>query len=290
MLESVPAFLAVNLDVAACRRLAALQRDLRAIPGQPAGVSWTSPTNLRVVLRFLGAFDPSMSPALLDPLREWVAAASPIRVALGPLDAFPSAQRARLVVVQLTDAVSLGELADRVQRMLGELGVAAPKQPFHPHVTLARLLEPADVQAWIGAAPSFSCEARTTELAAYVHAQRRVGAEHVAIDRFGFAPPPRPSQRPSKAPRQPSQRPSKRPKPDAAAARMDKIPSPPRVPSIPGAPGVEGDRAPVQQPAAPPGLPAVAAAPEAGLQAPARSSNLPAAVEAALPPDEDWGT
>jgi RNA 2',3'-cyclic 3'-phosphodiesterase len=287
MLESVPAFLALNLEVAACRRLAALQRDLRTAPTVPSGLCWISPTNLRIVLRSLGTVDPALSPAVLDPVREWIAGVPPIRLLLGPVAAFPSAEKAKLITVQIGEgAAALHELAERVGSLLSDLGLPPQKQPFHPHLTLARLVEPVDVQGWFGSVPAFSCDARVTELAAYVHAQKRAGAEHVAIDRFAFAPPPRTSQRPSKAPRQPSQRPSKRPKLDGAAPRADDIPSPPRVPNIP-MPSAPAD-APV------PDAPTAAAQPQAPAAQPsqpaARSSILPPALEASLPPDDEWGS
>ncbi|MBI5535421.1 MAG: RNA 2',3'-cyclic phosphodiesterase [Deltaproteobacteria bacterium] len=291
MIETVTAFLAVNFEIAAARKLAAVQRELQAAPSA-VHASWISPTNLRVVLRNIGRIDPALAPSILDPLRETAAALPPVRLQLGPLSAFPSVDRARLVIVDVSDPTAgLADLCTKVDQLLTQIGLAAPGSPFHPHVTLARLQEAAPVAAWLGSLDPLSIEARLTEVVVYLHTQKRPGAEHTALDRFPLAPPPRASQRPSRAPKQPSQRPSKRPRSDANAPRPEAIPAPPRVPSFPAPaaqplPGVAAP-APTSPPSPSQNLPASGQG-QAAPRTP--SSILPPAVEAALPPDDDWGT
>lgn len=294
MIETVPAFVAVNFEIAASRRLAGVQRDLQAA-ASATRASWVSPTNLRLVLRNIGRIDPSLSPGIVDPLRETAAAMPPVRLQFGPVSAFPDPERARLIIVDVSDPTgALLDLSAKVDRLLAQLGLAPPSEPFHPHVTLARLEEAAPVGPWLGSLEPLSLEARLTEVVVYLHTQKRPGSEHTALDRFALAPLPRTSQRPSRAPKQPSQRPSKRPRPDPAAPRQDAIPAPPRLPSI----SVPAAQSPVSAPAPAPAATQTVVQPVADSQevqtdskdARTRSSILPPAVEAALPPDDDWGS
>jgi 2'-5' RNA ligase len=299
MLETVPAFLAVNFEVGVGRKLAAIQKSLQTAPSMPASkISWVSPANFNIVLRHLGRIDPALAPGILDPLRLLAAGLPTIRVQLGPLRAFPSPDRARLIVVQAMDPAGLLlELAAKIEQLLSELGIPPAIHPLHPHVTLARLDEPTMVEAWISAIDALSIETRLTDVAAYQHTQRRPGTEHTVLDRFALAPPPRPSLRPSRAPKQTSQRPSKRPKADASTSRADAIPAPPRLPSIPlscpqpvaAASNNPDGTQPSEESAASSAAQPEGSGPSRG-ETRSNSSILPPSVQAALPPDDEWGS
>jgi len=251
-------------------------------------MAWTSPANLRIPLRYLGHLEVSIIPAILDPLRELVSPLPPLRIQIGPLTAFPSPERARLVIAQVNDpSGTLPELATRLDALLDRLGMPASQSPFQPHFTLVRLQDPCDVQAWLASVELPLLEARLTECSIHRHTQSRPGGEHVAFDRIPLAPQSLRSQRPSKAPKA-SQRPSRRPPrtADAAPARQD-IPAPPRMPSFDPTPAATASASPAPAPEQPqPQQPAPAPTPSS--PASPRSSILPPAPDG-LPPEDDWG-
>ena len=252
-------------------------------------MAWTSPTNLRINLRYLGRLEVSLVPAILDPLRELISPLPPLRIQIGPLAAFPSPDRARLVIAQVTDPSGiLPDLAARLDALLDRLGLPPSRSPFQAHFTLARLQDPFDVQPWLASVEFPTLEARLTECSVHHHAQRRPGGEHVAFDRFPLAPQLVRSQRPSKAPKA-SQRPSRKPPrtPETPAARQD-IPAPPRIPSFDQAPAASSAPAPAPPPPEP--TAPLQAAPETPPASPAaRSSILPPPPDDGLPPEDDWG-
>jgi 2'-5' RNA ligase len=283
MLETVPAFVALNFEVSATRRLAALQRELQALPAAPAAgsVCWLSPVNLRIVVRYLGTIDAALAPGLLDPLREIAAASSPVRVQLGPVEGFPDPESARLLITQVGDpSGALAELVARIESVVAGLGLLPATHPFVAHVTLGRLESPACIGPWLAGSEPLNLESRLTELAAYLHVQKRAGTEHVALDRFPLTPALRGSQRPSKAPKA-SQRPSRRPRPEPTAPQQQAIPGPPRVPAI-SLPG-QGSAAP--QPPVVPAPPGAAAA----LAGPPTDASTARAAGDGLPPEDEWG-
>jgi len=288
MFESVRVLIALQAEVAAMRKLAALQRTLQSSPAIPKlAVAWTSAANLRIPLRALRPIDPALTPALLAPLRDLASPLPPLRLQLGPLSAFPAPDRARLITVDVADpGAVLKDLIARLDALLDSLGCVVETGPFVPHLTLARLPEPCDAQQWLASVEPISLETRITECSLHSHTQLRTGGEHVAIDRFPLAHQPQRSQRPSKAPK-PSQRPSRKPprSPEPGTAR-DEIPAAPRVPSIP-VPGATPEPQ-LPQPQAGTGT---APEPPARESLSSQSSSIlpPAPPRDDLPPEDDWG-
>jgi len=237
MLDSIRAFIAVNLEIGAIRRVNALQRSLRSSPEAPAGkVAWVAPPNLHITLRFLGNIDPALAPALADGIREHVSASPPIRIQLAGLEAYPRQEHARLLFVDVQDASgAFTEFAQRIEALAQSVGFQPETRPFRAHLTLGRLEEPADVTRWFASlGRSELAEAVVTECVLYHGEVERPGAEFTAIERVGFnAPPAVRSHRPRS--RQPSHRPKARSKPPASTARAraaDDIPPPPRLPNL----------------------------------------------------------
>ena len=242
MLDSIQAFIAVNLEVAAMRRVAALQRSLRTSPEAPSQVAWVAPTNLHVGLRVLGTVDPAIAPAINDGIRELVHASPPIRVRLAGPEPFPRLEHARLVVVHATDGTgALDQLASEIESLAQTFGFPSQTGEVRPHVVLARLAEAVDVTRWFASlGRSELGDAHATECVLYHSGLDRPGAEFASLGRVGFnVPAAGRSHRPRA--RAPSQRPGSRSKPPAGGvrAKADEIPPPPKVPDLSSSGGGE---------------------------------------------------
>lgn len=238
MLDTIRAFIAVNLEIGTIRRVAALQRSLRASAEAPAGrIAWVAPPNIHLTLRSLGTVDPPLAPALGDALGELVGACPPIRVQLGNVAAFPEPSRARLVIVPAEEpSGALEALTNKIEQLAQSFGLAPEPRPLHPHVTLARLPQPSDVNRWFASLGRTDlAEAQVTECVLYGDEVDRPGAEFTALRRFALAVPAAGrSQRPRA--KQASQRPRGRSKPPEAArsTQAEAIPPPPKLPDVPG--------------------------------------------------------
>ncbi len=287
MLDTLQAFLALNLDVGSIRRVAAVQRTLRSTPeGSAASMAWVTPTNLHLAVRVLGDMDRATGPALLGALRAVAEGLSGSRVQLGAPEGYPAPDRCRLLLVRAADATGgLGQAVEALENTVQRFGFAPANQPVEPVLVLARAAEALDVTAWLSAAASSPLgEARVTELALYVAEIKHEGAEYTALGRLSVtAPIPARSHRPSRAPK-PSQRPKTRSKPPVAeptpapAHQPAAIPKPPRLPSVaapaPNAPAQDAVPARSEIPPPPPSRPLIAP--------------LPPALEEELPDEDEW--
>lgn len=136
-------FLAITLPPEVRARLAGLQDSLR---GQVAGARWVSPDDLHVTLRFYGELEPVGLDALVPALAQAVGGSGAITIGLRGLGAFPAPGRARVLWVGVDEGdEALRGLHRRVEDASRALGLAPEERPYHPHVTLARLREPASV-------------------------------------------------------------------------------------------------------------------------------------------------
>jgi 2'-5' RNA ligase len=136
--EAVRAFFAWEPPPEARAALAALAAELRNLPDGDA-VRWVRPESLHVTLRFLGNVASAGVPALVGRVEAALAGASPCRVALGALRAFPSARQPRVVVVELEPEAPLAALAARIEAGVVAAGLAPERRRFRAHLTLGRV-------------------------------------------------------------------------------------------------------------------------------------------------------
>ncbi len=236
MLETLRAFVALNLEIAAVRRIIALQRSLRSSPEVPTDpIAWVAPTNLHISLRSLGQIDVAMAPALADALRESLRTLPPVRLQLAGPGAFPGTSLARILLVDATEIPEpLRDMAERIEQLAASFGLHPDPRPFRPHVVLGRTSTPIDVTRWFASLGRADLpDANATECVLYSGSAESAGAEYPALARVALAlPQPARSQRPRPS-RSPSQRPKPRSKPPTAPARdtSPDIPGPPKVPT-----------------------------------------------------------
>lgn len=115
---------------------AALARHARAT--NLANARWTPPENIHLTLAFLGEVAEDRLPAIFQELEELDAA--PLHLRLTSLGTFP---RAGVLFVDVEPAPRLLQLQAQVVARMAHCGFALDSRPYHPHITLARLRQPA---------------------------------------------------------------------------------------------------------------------------------------------------
>ena len=155
-------FVAVDLPADARAHIAAAVDDLRAsLRAQDMDdcFRWVAPANMHLTLRFLGNLPDETAPAMIEAMREPLAAARP-SIVIDGLGTFPPHGRPRILyaaVVQGTEL--LRALRDAVDARLAPLcRWEEETRPFAPHLTLARARDrakfiPDDFSRLIGDAP-----------------------------------------------------------------------------------------------------------------------------------------
>ena len=110
--------------------------------------SWEKPEKFHLTLKFLGELEPRRVEDLRRAAERAAAGAAPFALTLGGPGAFPPRGDARVLWLGVRDdAGALAALQRRLEDECAADGFPREPRSFHPHLTLARLREPAPARA-----------------------------------------------------------------------------------------------------------------------------------------------
>jgi 2'-5' RNA ligase len=104
-------------------------------------VRWVHDEGLHMTLKFFGEVTAERLDVIIEALRFAANGAGALPLKLGPLGAFPSRSRPRILWVGIEAPPSLELLQDRIERGSEAIGFPPEGIPFQPHVTLGRVRE-----------------------------------------------------------------------------------------------------------------------------------------------------
>ena len=108
--------------------------------------SWTKPGNFHLTLKFLGDVRPEAINEISEAIQRATATHPPFSIAFGGIGAFPNLARPRVIWMGIKQGIpTVSRLAKAVNRELTHLGFSTDNR-FHPHLTLARLRTPTDLE------------------------------------------------------------------------------------------------------------------------------------------------
>jgi 2'-5' RNA ligase len=143
-------FTAIELGEEVCSRAAALVDTLRrraAASAPHAKVTWVAPERMHLTLRFIGEVDDRKAESIVAALRSPVAL-DPFDVRWDGLGSFPPRGAPRVLWVGVArGAAALTGAEKAVSERLASLGIPPENRPYSPHLTLARVREPAGLKA-----------------------------------------------------------------------------------------------------------------------------------------------
>jgi RNA 2',3'-cyclic 3'-phosphodiesterase len=135
-------FTGIDLREDVRERLERLLVHLRAC----AHLKWSPVYNLHVTLKFIGEWPEDKLPQLETALRS-VSPREPIPAGVKGLGWFPNPHHPRVFWVGVEGGDTLAALVKDIDAVLGPLGIPGEDRPFNAHLTLARIKEPAPLQA-----------------------------------------------------------------------------------------------------------------------------------------------
>ena len=142
-------FTAIELGYVVCARAGALVDTLRRRAAQSAPnakVTWVAPQRMHLTLRFIGEVDDVRAESIVAALRPPMEL-TPFDVRWEGLGAFPSRGAPRVLWVAAAGGIEHLRDAERmVSDRLASLGIAREERPYSPHLTLARVREPAGLR------------------------------------------------------------------------------------------------------------------------------------------------
>ncbi len=138
-MERVRSFIAILLSDDVRAAVAAEIARLRPLGPR---VSWVSPPNLHLTLKFLGELPADALEQVREGLAEAVAGPAPFSLHFGGLGAFPDLTRPRVLWVGVDEGSPAAQaLQARVDAALTRRGFPKEERPFSPHLTIGRVRE-----------------------------------------------------------------------------------------------------------------------------------------------------
>ncbi len=143
------AFVALDLDERGLRRVSRLSDRLRMASGAPSA-AWVPSSQMHVTLKFAGELPEKAVAPLCKALGTLIEGKRAPNACALRVDAFPSVEKASVVVAELVDAKGeLAKLAEKVDKLTSKHGIALEKRKYRPHVTLARVRLEYDSRRWL---------------------------------------------------------------------------------------------------------------------------------------------
>jgi len=137
-METIRAFIAIELPAELRQQLARLQERLKA-DNQPR-IKWINPDSIHLTLKFLGNIPISDIDRITQAMTDTAKRITPFYLGTEALGTFPNLKRVQVVWVGLSGEVDkLKQLQQIIETNLAQLGFAAERRLFKPHLTLARL-------------------------------------------------------------------------------------------------------------------------------------------------------
>jgi 2'-5' RNA ligase len=190
-------FIGVPVAAAVASELAATCESLaRRATVQQVPLRWLAPATYHITLKYLGWARREVVPAVREAMLRAMAGIDPFRFRAARLGAFASQPRATVVWAGIEETGdparrgALGRLASALDRELAALGVPTERRAFHPHVTLARLKEPADVSSvLLPFSEQVFSETHVDFVTLFESITKPTGSEYVAVLREPLARP-----------------------------------------------------------------------------------------------------
>jgi RNA 2',3'-cyclic 3'-phosphodiesterase len=139
-------FTAIDLPAEMLDRLGEYLARLRPL----AKLNWSAVENLHITTKFIGEWPEARIDEMKSTLRS-VKQPGPIGIAVRGVGWFPDAKRPRVFWAGV-ESESLGDLANATEQAVATLGVPVEERAYSPHLTLARVKEPARLDELLKAA------------------------------------------------------------------------------------------------------------------------------------------
>lgn len=145
-------FLALCFPVGMTRRIAETM-DQKGAQLRDLGwkLAWVPPANLHVTLKFFGSIPPESLDAIAMRLRQRLIEVPQVTLRARGQGVFPHPSEGppRILWIGVDGGKALTSLHRLVEDEMADLGFAKEARPFHPHLTVARVLEPpSELSAW----------------------------------------------------------------------------------------------------------------------------------------------
>jgi 2'-5' RNA ligase len=149
---AVRCFIAIELPGEIKAKLGELTSVLRKTG---ADVKWVQESNHHLTLKFLGATDEELIPAIREALERNLSLLPPFYIKISGVGHFPGGRHPRVVWVGIGNSEALSALQRDIEAEMTKLGYPAEERPFSPHLTLGRVKSPRGTRELLGRLEEF---------------------------------------------------------------------------------------------------------------------------------------
>jgi 2'-5' RNA ligase len=136
MSETIRAFIAFEIPDDVLSSLSRVQEDLKSYGFQ---AKWVRPQSIHLTLKFLGDIQPTHVQPIAGVMRDAAEGYAPLSLCAHGIGVFPNMRRPRVIWVGLGGQVNLlGELQQKLDDGLSEIGFKKEDRSFKGHLTLGR--------------------------------------------------------------------------------------------------------------------------------------------------------
>jgi len=151
------------------------------------GVKWVDPHIMHLTLRFLGDVAENDLPNLETAISDAVSGSAAFSMRIRGTGVFPSPKRPRVYWAGLEAPPTLMDLQSRIEQEMSKLGFEKDENPFHPHLTLARIKDPIGKERMTEALLNFRLESEPFTVTEVLLMQSHLspeGAHYEAVRHF----------------------------------------------------------------------------------------------------------
>lgn len=181
-------FIAINLPEEWKNALAELQSSIEWLG---RGVRWVQPRGMHLTLKFLGEVPEERLAEITAGLQRACEGIASFEMRMKGTGCFPTSRRPRVYWAGLNGGKPLLELQARVENEIEPLGFPREKRDFTPHLTIARIKEPAGKERLTHALLDYQLESDVVQVREVLLMQsilKPTGAEYRPQSRIELRP------------------------------------------------------------------------------------------------------
>ncbi|MCU0666821.1 MAG: RNA 2',3'-cyclic phosphodiesterase [Candidatus Omnitrophica bacterium] len=130
------AFIAIELDLAAKKKISSLQQELKNLS---CDVKWVDSDNLHLTLKFLGQVPEEQTDQICSVLEKMAKEKTPYSIALDCIGAFPNPRNPKVIWVGTRKQNQQTQnIFNQIEEDLSHLGIPREEKDFSCHITLGR--------------------------------------------------------------------------------------------------------------------------------------------------------
>ncbi|MCD6326882.1 RNA 2',3'-cyclic phosphodiesterase [bacterium] len=185
----IRAFISIEIPHPIREQIALAAEPLKGVKGK---MSWCSPNNMHITLKFLGECTRGRLGSISKNLAAIGARHAPFKLTFGGVGVFPGPASPRIIWLGVSDGADhLASLAKDVRASMESIGFKPESRPFRPHITLCRvkyLKSTQELGATIKNLPEAKIEPINADHIFLMRSQLRPkGAIYTVIERICFS-------------------------------------------------------------------------------------------------------